>query len=178
MADPENVDHLDSLDRHDRHDRHALGPVPHDLLHRADLGDDLGGGHRPLAYHGCDESQRHDHGRLETDPVSCGGLQILYIATKWQYKPNLAKDIYVPSSFPEYPPRRPPLPPCSPSAPPRDPLGATSGAFRLPERASGFSATLGAGSGSLSESSSGSLPNALVRKCGGLPWLGMLPSNS
>ncbi len=64
-----------------------------------------------------------------------------------------------PSSLPENPPRRPPRPPRSPPiAPPRDSLGGASGTLRLLVLAIGLSTTFVGGSGSLSESSSWSLP--------------------
>ena len=58
------------------------------------------------------------------------------------------------------PPRLPPRPPRSPpvfrsALPP----GATSGALRFPDRATGLSTAFVGGSGSLSESYSGSLPS-------------------
>ena len=64
----------------------------------------------------------------------------------------------VPPSLPAKPPRRSPRPRPPPTAPSRASDGAVPDASRLPCRTMGLSATLVGGAGSLSESSSLSLP--------------------
>lgn len=63
---------------------------------------------------------------------------------------------------------RPPRLPRAPAPPPRGAVGASLGASRLPSRGAGFSTTFGGGDGSLSESSSGSLPAKYSEEADGL----------